>query len=233
MIKKRFSFFIFLIVTLTMISFGNVKAQDDILGEISYLYLNKLIAAAKENYPRIKNHNSQVTSAKNDLTSVRTSWFEPFSFAYAARSNNIQGNLVDVTTKDILTGYQFGITLNPGSLLSKPSQIKKAKEQVRIAEFSRDEYYLALEAEVKRRYFIYLQFKKSIVPANKVLLDAENNLNVTKLAYQKGEIKLTEYNEVSLAYNEAYMNKLEAETNFLTAKAALEELTVSKLEQIK
>lgn len=222
-----------LIVLLSQFSPQNLFAQESLLNQVSELYLNKLIATAKENYPRIKTFTSQVASAKSDLTGVKTSWLEPFSFQYVARSNNSQANLVDVTTQDILTGYQFGISINPGSLISKPSQIKRAKEQLKIAEYNQQEYNLTLETEVKQRYFSYLQAQKSLKPVNDSYLDAESNFKAIKLAYQKAEVTLQEYNSGSTAFSQAYAAKLQAEVNFMSAKASLEELTVKKLEEIK
>ncbi|MGY4384247.1 outer membrane protein TolC [Pedobacter sp. UYP24] len=207
--------------------------QPAILPEISYLFMEKLIATAKENYPRVKSLNSQVEAAKNDLSIAKTSWLEPFSFQYVVRSNQTNTNLVTVTTQDVLTGYQFGVSFNPASLFSKPATVKKAKKQVEVAIYSKEEYDLSLEAEVKTRYFAYLQSQKSLRPLTDALLDAENNLKVIKLAFQKAEVKLADYNAASISYNQTFASKLQAETTYLTAKAALEELTVKKLEEIK
>ncbi len=229
--KKRYSLFLFLFIAFVPIK--GLKAQEGILSEISYLYLNKLIAAAKENYPRLKTYDNQIATAKNDLSGAKISWLDPFSFQYVTRSNRASSNLVDVTTADILNGYQFGISISPGSLLAKPSQIKKAKTQVKIAELNRDEYNLSLETEVKKRYFTYIQYQKSLIPANNAYLDAENNYKIIKISYQKAEATLQVYNEASIAYNQAYTSKLQVESSYLAAKASLEELTVKKLEEIK
>ena len=201
--KTRHRLFFLILVVTVFTPLKALKAQDGILSEISYLYLNKLIAAAKENYPRIKNFNSQIAAAKNELSGVKISWLEPFSFQYVSRSNRASSNLVNVTTADILNGYQFGIALNPGSLLSKPSQIKKAKEQVKIAQYEREEYFLTLETEVKTRYYAYLQAQKAIIPANNAFLDSENNFKVVKAAFEKAEITLQDYNSASISYNQA------------------------------
>lgn len=225
-------------ITLVFVLFGCLiyqksNAQESILTTVSDLYINKLIATAKENYPRIKNLTSQLNAAKSDLAGTKTSWLEPFSFQYVARSNNSQANLIDVTTQDILTGYQFGISINPGSLLNKPSQIKRAKEQVKIAMYNQDEYNLTLESEVKIRYYTYLQTQKSLKSINDAYLDAESNLKTIRLAYQKAEVMLQEFNNASTNFSQAYASKLQSEVNYMSAKASLEELTVKKLEEIK
>ena len=231
--EKRNAFFILSMFLLIVVPTKSLKAQEGILDELSVLFLNKLIATAKENYPRVKNQNSLVLSAKTDVAGAKISWLEPLSFQYVTRSNRASSNLVNVTTADIINGYQFGIAINPGSLLNKPSQVKRAKEQLKIAQYNREEYFLTLESEVKTRYYNYLLAQKSIIPMNNVLLDAQNNLNLVKLAYQKAEVSLEQYNAATTMYNQAYVSILQAEVNFLSAKAALEELTVLKLEEIK
>lgn len=221
-------------ITMVFCAYGAyLKAQQAILPEISYLYVEKLIAAAKENYPRIKSLNSQVEAAKNDLSIAKVSWFEPLSFQYVARSNNAQANLVNVTIQDFLTGYQFGVSFNPASLFSKPATVKKAKKQIDIAKFNKEEYELNLEAEVKTRYFSFLQAQKSLRPLTDAFLDAESNLKVVRLSFQRAEVKLEQFNLASISYNQAFAAKLQAETTYLTSKALLEELTVKKLEEIK
>ena len=222
----------FLIISVSLYSY-NLKAQESILQDISYLYVEKLIATAKENYPRLKSLNSEIEIAKKDLNIAKTSWLDPFSFQYVSRSNDANANAVNLTTADILTGYQFGISVNPGSLLSKPANVKKAKEQINIARYNKEEYNLTLDAEVKKRYFVYLQYKNSLTSLNNIYLDAQNNFNVVKLAYQKAETTLEQYNAASTTFSQAYQTKLQGEANYVSAKASLEELTVKKLEEIK
>jgi outer membrane protein TolC len=231
---KAITAFLSSLTFVVCVSFStNIRAQDNILADLSYLYLEKLVATAKENYPRVKNFNSQVAVAKSDLAGAKVSWLDPFSFQYVFRSNDANRNVVDVKTADILDGYQFGVAINPGTLLAKPSQIKRAKEQLKIAEYNQDEYSLQLESEVKRRYFLYLQNKNSLLSNTKAFLDAEANYKNIKAKYEKAEVTFSDYNSASISYNQAVLAKIQAETNLLTAKVALEELTVKKLEEIK
>lgn len=231
--NQKKSTLLLLVLMLALIPLTKTFAQESVLSELSYLYLNKLIAVAKENHPRLKVYDREISAAKSDLSGVRASWLEPFSFQYVTRSNEQPNTTpVNITTADVLSGYQFGVSINPGSLLQKPSQIKKAKEQVRIAQLNQEEYNLTLEAEVKRRYFIYLQYKQSLLPATNAFLDTQSSFNVLKLKYQRSEITFEEYNSASTALNQATQNKIQAEVNLLTSKANLEELTVKKLEEI-
>ena len=230
--KKLALLLFILMLTITKVNVAN--AQESILSDVSYLYMEKLVATAKANYPRIKTLTSQINVAKSDLAGTKSSWLDPFSFQYVARSNQPTTNsVVDLQTADLLTGYQFGVSINPGSLFAKPSQIKKAREQVKIAEASQAEYFLQLETMVKNRYIVYLQYQKSLVPANNAYNDALSNYNAIKIKYQKAEATFLEYNSASSTLNAATQSKLQSESNYLNAKISLEELTVKRLEEIK
>jgi outer membrane protein TolC len=230
---KKCAILLALVFMFTHFQVSKVVAQESILSDVSYLYLEKLVAAAKENYPRVKSLNSQVAIAKSNVAAAKISWLDPFSLQYVARSNEANTNAVNITTADILTGYQFGVSFNPGTFFSKPSTVHKAKEQVKMAESDQAEYFLTLETMVKTRYFLFLQYQRSLVPVNNAFNDAENNLKVVKAKYQRGEATFLEFNSASTAYNEAYQTKLQTEANYLTAKVSLEELTVKPLENIK
>ncbi len=218
------------IVLLSMlIQSGFIKAQESILKDLSYLYLEKLVAVAKENYPRVKIQTNQVDIAKSNLASQKASWLDPFSLSYIYRSSST----IDVVNADLLRGYQFGVSINPGTLLKKPYTIKSAKEELKIAESNQAEYDLQLEAEVKRRYLIYLQNVNILRLQTKMALDAESIFKDVKIRYEKSEVTFQDYNNASLALSTAYQNKIQAEAGLMTAKVSLEELLVKKLEEIK
>src|SRR4051812_44999947 len=120
MALKRCAILLLLVFMFTHFQVQQAVAQESILSDVSYLYLEKLVATAKENYPRVKSLNSQVAIAKSNVSAAKISWLDPFSFQYVARSNESNTNVVNITTADVLTGYQFGVSFNPGSLFSKP-----------------------------------------------------------------------------------------------------------------
>lgn len=204
-------------------------AQDSMLEGFSYLYLEKLVATAKENYPRVKFYNSQVNNAKSKLAGQKISWLEPISFSYIFRSNST----IDIVSAELFSGYQVGVSVNPGSLLQKPSQIKSAREDVKAAEYEQAEYDLHLEAEVKSRYIAYLQSLNALKLLTRSTLDAESIFRDVKARYEKNEITFQEYNNASISLTNSIQSKIQAEANMLTAKVTLEELLVKKLEEIK
>lgn len=227
MINKRSA--IVLLSVLLVVS-GRAFSQETMLTDFSYLYLEKLVAVAKENFPKVKVFDNRTNIAKSNLASQKVSWLDPFSFSYYYRSNN---NAVDLVNPALLTGYQFGISVNPGVFLRKPFTIKNAKEELKIAELDQQEYNLQLEAEVKRRYLAYLQSLKNLHLQTKIVLDAESIFKDLKIRYEKGEITFQDYNNASLALNTALQSKIAAEAALMTSKVSIEELLVKKLEEIK
>ncbi|WP_374164275.1 TolC family protein [Arcticibacter sp. MXS-1] len=206
------------------------RAQETMLNNFSYLYLERLVAVAKENYPRSKVFEEKVSIAKNNIATQKISWLDPLSFTYYRRSGDNTVSLVDPA---LLTGHQFGVSINPGSFFNKPFAVKTAKEQLKIAVLDQQEYSLQLESEVKRRYLFYLQNQNSLRLQAKMVLDAESSFKDIKNRYEKGEISFRDYNEASLSLSSTLQARINAEAALMSSKVALEELLVKKLEEIK
>ena len=58
------------------------ETQVSLLEDISYVYIEKLIAVAKENYPRVKTHDSRIAIADAAVTIAKLSWLSPLSISY-------------------------------------------------------------------------------------------------------------------------------------------------------
>ncbi|WP_285008116.1 TolC family protein [Pedobacter faecalis] len=225
MIRKRANLLLILFIYTPFFA----ESQESILSDVSYLYMEKLIAAAKENSPRNIVFNEQISVAKNNLAQQKTSWLDPFSFSYIYRSNTT----LDIVTADLLRGYQLSASINPGVFFKKPFMVKAARDQVQIAQAEKTEYDLQLESLVKQRYLAYLQNLNVLKLRTRIALDNEGTFKSARAKFERNEISFEDYNSVSIAVNSAYESKIIAEANLAIAKASLEELTVKKLEEIK
>ncbi|HMI02531.1 MAG TPA: TolC family protein [Pedobacter sp.] len=220
------------IVSLVFLSAAQAKSQESMLNDFSFLYMEKLIAVAKENYPKYKTFDHQINIAKYNLNQEKSSWLDPFSFSYIYRSNSNAINL-DNNVNLLLSGYQFGITISPGFFLKKPSAIRAAKEDLKLAQLSKAEYDLMLESEVKNRYLVYLQSFNVLKIRTKSVLDVESSFKLIKARYERNEVSFQDYNNGSIALSSAYEGRITAEGDMSTAKVALETLLTKKLEEIK
>ncbi|TZF84989.1 TolC family protein [Pedobacter sp. BS3] len=226
--NKKSVFYLLLTIGLCT-GMARTYAQESMIPDVSYVYLEKLIATAKQNYPRSKSYAMRTEIAKNNVSRQKMSWLEPFSFSYIYQPRTI----INTVEPNFLTGYQVGINVNIGEILKKPYDIKEAKQQYSVAREDQQENDLSIEVEVKRRYFTYIQQLNTVRLYSNTLLDVDAMLKSIKLKYEKGEASFDQYSQALITFSNTTRTKIEAEANLLTAKAALEELLTIKLEEVK
>ena len=197
--------------------------------DVSYPFLEKLIATAKTNYPKIKMYGHRVEIAKTGVTKAKLSWFNVMNFNYLYSPNNTS-TLVNPT---LFNGYQVGLYFNFGSFFSSGPSIKIAKGELEVAKDNQDEYNLNIEAEVKKRYYNYIKELSILNLKTKSATDVESTVKQVKYKFEKGEESLDNYIRGLNSYSNAVQAKIESESNVLTAKCSLEELLGEKLEEVK
>lgn len=197
--------------------------------DISYVFLEKLIATAKENYPRMNSFEGRIKVAKTTVGQEQLSWLDAFSFSYVYNPNNT----LDLVNPNFFNGYQVAFNFNLSAILQKPGNVKQARETVKLAQYDLDEYHLTLETEVKRRYFTYVQALSNLRLQTKLSSDAQNISRDIKTRYEKSEITFEQFTLSQMSTSGALQSKIAAESNFLIAKASLEELLTKKIEEIQ
>ncbi len=205
-----------------------VKAQESMMPDISYEYLAKLIDTAKKYYPKVQTFNHRTTIANETIKKARLSWFDLLTFSYLYSPNNS----TTLVNPSVLNGYQFGVFFNFSSLFIKPHSIKQAKEELVITKLEKQEYILNLEAEVKIRYFKYVQAQTVLKIRKQATIDAENIMKQIQHKFERSEDSYENFNKFSVAYADRRQATVEAETLLLIAKSSLEELLCKKIEDI-
>lgn len=204
------------------------SAQDHLYSEISNSYLNKLIVAAKLNYPKMKTFQNRVKIAQISLDKNKKTWYDFINFSMSYSPSNT----VTVTGLS-LSGYQIGFGFNLAALLQKKHNIKLAKEEVAIAELSLEEYERNLEATVKQLYYTYMQHVVNLRLQNQSALDIEASYKQIKYRFEKAEETFQNYNAALVSYTSQKQNIISLESAVLISKANLEELLGKKLEDIR
>ncbi|RCH55132.1 hypothetical protein DJ568_08045 [Mucilaginibacter hurinus] len=210
-----------------------VLAQESIINEVSDVYVDKLVNAAKANYPRYKIFKHRIDIAKANVSIASLSVFDALTVSYIYQPN--QNTIIDPVnpTTSYFKGFQAGVFLNLGQLLRVPVNIRRAKSDQRIAESEQAEYDLTIGAEVRRRYYTYLQRVAQLKLQSRTIIQSENALKDAEHKYRRGEVTFDSYNQTQIQYTEHIQTKIEAEGNVFIAKAALEEMLGDKLENIK
>ncbi len=222
----RYIFFV-----LFLLSVNHSQAQESMLTEVSYPMLEKLLAAAKANYPKMKAYDHQVRIAHLNVQKAKLDWLNILSFIYLYSPTNT--STPGVSNTSILSGFQAGFSLSIGSIMQKPGEIKVAKEDLALVKLSQEEYNLSIEAMVQQRYFLYVQQLTLLNWRTKDLQNIESTAKDLKYKFEKGEETFENYNKALTAYSTGVQAKIQSEGAYLLAKSNLEEIIGAKLETIK
>jgi outer membrane protein TolC len=208
---------------------GKTYGQVSMFQDLNYPYLEKLIATAKKNYPQVKVLQDQVTIAKSTYHQSNFTWLDIFTASYIYSPESA----INAAQPVIFKGYQLVATVSLGSLFEKPYTIHNARVAVDIAEETKAQYDLTIEAQIKRYYFAYLEAQADLRNKVNAVQDATTAVNQIKHTFEKGEATFTVYNEaLTNLYNQTSF-RVQAELALFTAKTNLEELLGTKLESVK
>jgi outer membrane protein TolC len=227
-------------IFLILLSFGlqnnisNAQVQESMMTDVSYVFLEKLIATAKENYPRMDAYRSKTVIAQNNLTVQKSNWLDGLSFSYVYAPNNTLNLITQPgANNSFFNGYQLAARLSLATFFQRGGAVRQAKEEIKLVKHDEEEYILTLEAEVKSRYFNYVEQLISLRLQNKAYADAQSLNAAVNNRYSKGEATLNDYLQAQLALTSAAQAKITAESNFMRSKALLEELLTKKLEEVQ
>lgn len=208
-----------------------LHAQASIINEIDNDLLQKYIMLARQNYPRKKIFDAHEVRAKANLTTSQVGLLDIFNGAYIYRPD--QKSSINVDNPYYVNGFQFGISMNLGNFLSKPSQIKGAKADYEAAKAENAEYNISLATEVKTRYYDYILMKKQLELRTLSAQTLKTLLSDAQQKYGRGEVTIDSYTTSKNASSEADVAAIAAEIDYLKAKNALEDLIGTKLENVK
>src|SRR6185312_5718747 len=126
------AFFIFFSINTAM---GQVSMMDD----VSTPYLDKLIEIGEAHYAKFKYTEAKVNASKAALDKTKCGIFDVITLSYVyLPANYTPVYSTTGTYSTSLNGYQFGIFLNVGSVLQKPSTIRQAKEEYKSTKFDKE-----------------------------------------------------------------------------------------------
>ena len=207
------------------------KAQESMMPDVSYPFLERLIDSAKLKYPRMKRFAHKVDAARYDAQKAKMGWFDAITLSYVY--NPTTTNTGTVVNNQTVQSYEPGLFLNVGSILKNAPTVRAAKKNIEIAQDELEEYNLNIEEIVKERYFTYVQKLAVLNQRTKSKDDAETDLKEVKHKFEKGEETFDNYSKMLVIYTVSIQSKLDAEGAALISKASLEEIIAGKLEDIK
>lgn len=226
---KKYFFFV-LLVNLFFLKFAS--AQVTIVPDLSDSYINKLIDTAKKNYPRVKTYQNRINIANTNISKTKLGLLSALTVSYIYQPGTTTIDPANPSTS-YFKGFQAGVFLNVGTILSQPYLTRQAKQELLIANNDQDEYFLTLTTEVKKRYYVYIQRLAELKLQTKAEQDMESSLKDIKYKFEKGEETFDNYTKTQVQVTDRQASKIEAEASLFSAKADLEELLGTQLENIK
>ena len=238
-LMKKIPIYILLSVIALLFVSRPLKAQSSIIQDVDTAYLNKLIATAKANYPRVKSYQNHIEIAQQNIGKAKASYLDAFTFSYVYQPhsstivNTTPGTATTGSNYSYFNGIQVGLFFNLGNYLEKPYASRVAKQELMIANNDRDEYFLTLTTEVKKRYYAYVLSMAELKIQVQSAQDAEEISKSIRYKFEKGEETYDNYNKAQTTYADHNRTRIQAEAALLTARADLEELLGQELESIK
>ncbi|HTG55441.1 MAG TPA: TolC family protein [Niabella sp.] len=229
-------FFLILLIASTL---SEVNAQQSIISDIDSVLLDKYIKLAMSNYPLKRAADATLDKAKAQKAIASVGIFDMFNagYFYSPTKNDalviIPGGGSNGSSNIVTRGFQFGINLNLGNVLSKPALIKSAKADYVIAQEQNKDYKNVLINNVKGRYYAFLSARKMLELRALAASDLKAVFTSAQNQFKNNEVSIEVYTSTKNLLVEAEASSLSAEVDYLKAKNELEDIIGTRLENVR
>ena len=120
--------------------------------------------------------------------------------------------------------YNFGLTLNLGSLITRGKEVEIAEERLFIEQLNEDQGKFEVRAAVYKAYLVYTQSIENLKIVSKQEQTAADIYDLMKTRFKNGSVDFDDFNQSQDAYNRAL-----ASLNAAEEKKVLAELDIQAL----
>lgn len=201
---------------------STIKAAD---------FEEKLVQLAWQNMPANKILQNNKEIAKIQTNMAKLSWMDNI----IARGNLNQFALDPNFNPDavnIYPRYNFGVIIPFGIFVSTPMETKIAKRRQLNSEQEINQQKLLVRKEVLTAYHNYRMYEEILKVKNDLVEDEYANLLVVEEKFQKREIPIEQYKEVTKAYNIQVEERIKVTNQLQLAKLELEAIIGIPLEDV-
>jgi len=212
---------------------------------------NYLVSLAWENNPEYKIHASKLNIAAKEIKLAKRAWADDWNITLNLNEINLRGSDVDTTRakaimllddnsfddasndlrnlEQLLSNnnfprYNFGLSLNLGSLLTRGLEVDIAEQNFEIEQFTSDQEKIEIRSEV---YAAYTEYNQAIRVLKIVAKQEQTNKDIfdlMKTRFKNGSIDFDKYNASSDGYNRALESLITSEEKVNTARMTIESL---------
>jgi outer membrane protein TolC len=188
-----------------------------------------LVQLAWMNNPESLIAQEETKISKDREKNIKKEWMKDVAASFNVNEVNLRQSGDNV----FFPRYNFGVGLNLNNIITQKTKNKIGKRETTVAEQKANMQKLALRSETLTRYARF-NLARNIYKA-RVLAEQEVYANyvLIKQLYESDEKTFEEYSAANKAWYTAQEEKLEVETDVLTARYALEEIIGLKWEQVQ
>ena len=157
--------------------------------------------------PQFDASGHQIQIANYKVSSAKKSWFNLLTLSANLNDQTFAAQPVTTGTAYTYPKYFFGLVIPIGTIVSKGSEIKAAKEEVKVAEANREALERTARAEVLSKYLEYKNYRALVVLQSQVVDDIHAGYMQAEKKFNDGSIAIETYNDASRGYS-AEMTKL-------------------------
>lgn len=160
---------------------------------------NRLVALALQ-APRYDAAGHLISVANSQLMLARRAWFNLLTF-----SVNYNDQTFAHTSSQlgyVYPKYYFGLIIPVGLFFTMGPQIHAAREQVKVAEDSREELARTIRMDVLSKYRTYKNYESLILLQNTIVVDNEAAVTQIEQKFRDGTVSIDQYNVTNKAFSD-------------------------------
>jgi outer membrane protein TolC len=173
----------------------------------------------------------QVRIAEYRVRAAKQSWFDLLTLSLNYNDLEFSKKSSAVATY-VYPRYFFGLVIPIGTIISKGSTIKSAREDVKISQDNQLMLARQIRADVLTKYAQYKNYRDLAVLQNQIVDDLSVGFTQIEKKFRDGVITLDAFNLASHNFNEENAKKLSIQLQAEITKYDLERLIGVKLESV-
>lgn len=188
---------------------------------------NYLVSLAWENNPEYKIHASNRYIAEKEVQLARRAWADDWNILLNLNENNLTNDNspgTPIVNANNFPRYNFGLTLNLGSLLTRGIEVDIAEENLNIEDLNKNQDKVKIRSEVYATYNAYLQSIKILKIVTKQEQTTKDIYDLMTTRFKSGSIDVDKFNQSANEYNRSLEQLIIAQEKVNTSQMELEAL---------
>lgn len=193
-----------------------------------------LVQLAWLNSPKRQILDLEKQKEQKDVDLKRTEWMDDVDFSFNINEVSLENVLAPDPNNFVLYPlYQLSAGVSLGSFTNTKKEREREEFDVKIAEMEANEFKMAIRAETLARYHKLLLAIETLKVRVKAEENAQNIYDLANQRFKNADLDMEDLLSASESFNAALERRLDAETEIVITKLALEEMIGIKWEAAK